>query len=115
MDVFLYVVNIDHSQYSAHNGRPVKSLSFGAELWHLGQSRKRFHLRFICCFGAWIQQGLTSEERKSILHAVADALLANEAKIKVENDADVELARKSGISNALIGRLTIKPGKVRFC
>ena len=61
------------------------------------------------------KQALTSEERKSILHAVADALLANEDKIKAENDADVELAQASGISKALIGRLTIKTGKVTFC
>lgn len=45
---------------------------------------------------------------------VADALLANEAKIKTENNADVELAQTSGISKSLIDRLTIKPGKVRF-
>ncbi|XP_024369145.1 delta-1-pyrroline-5-carboxylate synthase 1 [Physcomitrium patens] len=57
-------------------------------------------------------QGLTSEERKSILHAVADALLANEAIIKAENDADVELAQMTGVSKALVGRLTIKPGKI---
>nr|AUF72249.1 aldehyde dehydrogenase 18B1 [Syntrichia caninervis] len=57
-------------------------------------------------------QGLTSEERTSILHAVADALLANEAKIKAENDADVEIAQQNGISKSLIGRLTIKPGKI---
>lgn len=46
---------------------------------------------------------------------MADALLANEATIKAENDADVDLAEMSGISKSLIGRLTIKPGKVRFC
>jgi len=63
----------------------------------------------------WNEQGLTSEERNSILHVVADALLANEAKIKAENNADVELAQTSGISKSLIDRLTIKPGKVRFC
>jgi delta-1-pyrroline-5-carboxylate synthetase len=57
-------------------------------------------------------QGLTSEERSSILHAVADALLANEAKIKDENNRDVELAQMSGISKSLIDRLTIKPGKI---
>ncbi len=43
---------------------------------------------------------------------VSDALVANEARIKIENDADVEAAQQSGIAKSLIGRLTIKPGKV---
>jgi len=72
-------------------------------------------VNFTFCFGGWSEQSLTSEERYSILHVVADALLANEAKIKAENNADVEFAQSSGISRSLIDRLTIKPGKVRFC
>lgn len=71
-------------------------------------------MTFVFRFGVQNQQGLTSEERKSILHMVADALLANENIIKAENDADVELAQMTGVSKALVGRLTIKPGKVRF-
>lgn len=43
---------------------------------------------------------------------VAEALVANEARIKAENEADVEAAQLSGIAKSLIGRLTIKPGKV---
>lgn len=42
-------------------------------------------------------------------------MLANEAKIKAENNVDVELAQTTGISKSLIDRLTIKSGKVRFC
>jgi delta-1-pyrroline-5-carboxylate synthetase len=57
-------------------------------------------------------QGLSSEERKKILLTVSDALVANEARIKIENDADVEAAQLSGIAKSLIGRLTIKPGKI---
>jgi delta-1-pyrroline-5-carboxylate synthetase len=57
-------------------------------------------------------QSLSSEERKKILLTVSDALVANEARIKIENDADVEAAQMSGIAKSLIGRLTIKPGKV---
>ena len=59
-------------------------------------------------------QGLSSEERKQILYIVADALLANEAKIRAENEADVEIAQMSGTAKSLIGRLTMKPGKVSF-
>lgn len=43
---------------------------------------------------------------------MADALIANEARIRAENDADLDFAQISGIAKALIGRLTIKPGKV---
>lgn len=43
---------------------------------------------------------------------MADALLANEAKIRAENEADVEMAQMSGTAKSLIGRLTMKPGKV---
>ncbi|CAM6047290.1 unnamed protein product [Sphagnum compactum] len=57
-------------------------------------------------------QSLSSEERKKILLTVSDALVANEARIKIENDADVEAAQLSGIAKSLIGRLTIKPGKI---
>ena len=73
-------------------------------------SREIYMLLWCLC-----KQALTSEDRKSILDAVADALVANEDQIMAENDADVELAQASGISKALIGRLTIKPGKVTIC
>jgi len=62
--------------------------------------------------GGGILQSLSSEERKQILLTVAEALVANEARIKAENEADVEAAQLSGIAKSLIGRLTIKPGKV---
>jgi delta-1-pyrroline-5-carboxylate synthetase len=62
--------------------------------------------------GGGILQSLSSEERKQILLTVAEALVANEARIKTENEADVEAAQLSGIAKSLIGRLTIKPGKV---
>ncbi|KAJ3704156.1 hypothetical protein LUZ61_007861 [Rhynchospora tenuis] len=57
-------------------------------------------------------QSISSEERKKILLDIADALVANEAKIRAENEADVAAARKAGYEKALISRLTLKPGKI---
>ncbi|XP_078179059.1 delta-1-pyrroline-5-carboxylate synthase 1-like isoform X2 [Carex rostrata] len=57
-------------------------------------------------------QSISSEERKKILLDVADALEANEAKIRAENEADVAVAQEAGYEKALISRLTLKPGKI---
>jgi len=57
-------------------------------------------------------QSLSSEERQQILLRVAEALVVNEERINAENEADVEAAQLNGIGKSLIGRLTIKPGKV---
>jgi len=57
-------------------------------------------------------QGLSSDDRKKILHDVANALEANEDLIRVENEADVCVAQQIGIPKSMISRLTLKPGKV---
>jgi len=57
-------------------------------------------------------QSLSSEERQQILLRVAEALVVNEERINAENEADVEAAQLNGIAKSLIGRLTIKPGKI---
>jgi hypothetical protein len=62
--------------------------------------------------GWWVLQSLSSEERQQILLRVAEALVVNEERINAENEADVEAAQLNGIAKSLIGRLTIKPGKV---
>lgn len=62
--------------------------------------------------GWWVLQSLSSEERQQILLRVAEALVVNEERINAENEADVEAAQLNGIAKSLVGRLTIKPGKV---
>ncbi|KAK9683354.1 hypothetical protein RND81_10G134400 [Saponaria officinalis] len=57
-------------------------------------------------------QALTSQERKKILLDIADALEANEALIKSENDADVAAAELAGYDQSLLARLALKPGKI---
>jgi delta-1-pyrroline-5-carboxylate synthetase len=57
-------------------------------------------------------QSLSSEERQQILLRVAEALVVNEERINAENEADVDAAQLNGIAKSLIGRLTIKPGKI---
>ncbi|ERN08053.1 hypothetical protein AMTR_s00012p00263260 [Amborella trichopoda] len=57
-------------------------------------------------------QTLSSEERRKILLGIADALEANEALIKVENDADVIAAQQAGYEKSLVSRLTLRPGKI---
>lgn len=57
-------------------------------------------------------QGLSSDDRKKILHDVAHALEENEDLIRVENEADVCVAQQIGIPKSMISRLTLKPGKV---
>ncbi|KAL2614225.1 hypothetical protein R1flu_025917 [Riccia fluitans] len=57
-------------------------------------------------------QALSSTEWRQALLDVADALVANEALIIAENQADVEAAQTAKLSPSLLGRLTIKPGKI---
>ncbi|KAL2614202.1 hypothetical protein R1flu_025894 [Riccia fluitans] len=57
-------------------------------------------------------QALSSTERRQSLLAVADALVANEALIMAENQADLEAAHNTKLSPSLLARLTIKPGQI---
>uniref|UniRef100_A0A1J3GKF5 Delta-1-pyrroline-5-carboxylate synthase n=2 Tax=Noccaea caerulescens TaxID=107243 RepID=A0A1J3GKF5_NOCCA len=57
-------------------------------------------------------QALSSEDRKKILLDIADALEANEKKIKAENDLDVAAAQEAGYEESLVARLVMKPGKI---
>ncbi|KAK9913611.1 hypothetical protein M0R45_037421 [Rubus argutus] len=57
-------------------------------------------------------QAITSEERKKILLAIADAIEANARRINVENEADVSAAQQAGYEKSLISRLALKPGKI---
>jgi glutamate-5-semialdehyde dehydrogenase len=58
----------------------------------------------------------TTEERDAALHAVADALLANEERILAANEDDVaaaeELLAAGEYSQALVDRLKLSPGKL---
>lgn len=54
---------------------------------------------------------MTSEQRKRILLAIADAIEANAKRINVENEADVSAAQQAGYEKSLISRLALKPGK----
>jgi delta-1-pyrroline-5-carboxylate synthetase len=63
------------------------------------------------CFSSFLCS-LSSEERQQILLRVAEALVVNEERINAENEADVEAAQLNGIAKSLVGRLTIKPGKI---
>lgn len=58
-------------------------------------------------------QALSSEDRKQILHDIANALEVNEKTIKAENDLDVAAAQEAGYEESLVARLVMKPGKVR--
>ncbi|KAL5730577.1 Delta-1-pyrroline-5-carboxylate synthase [Ranunculus cassubicifolius] len=57
-------------------------------------------------------QSLSSEDRRKILLDIADALEANEKKIKKENEKDVVAAQQAGYDKSLIARLELKPGKI---
>ncbi|OIW01013.1 hypothetical protein TanjilG_14196 [Lupinus angustifolius] len=57
-------------------------------------------------------QVLSSEERKKILLAMADALEKNTSTITLENKADVADAETAGYEKSLISRLTLKPEKI---
>ncbi|KAK4270367.1 hypothetical protein QN277_023409 [Acacia crassicarpa] len=57
-------------------------------------------------------QALSSDERRKILLAIADALEANVSKIRHENEADVDEAELAGLEKPLVSRLTLKPEKI---
>ncbi|CAN6442843.1 unnamed protein product [Victoria cruziana] len=57
-------------------------------------------------------QALSSQDRKKILLDIADALEANAALIKTENEADVAAAEQAGYEKSLVSRLMLKPGKI---
>ncbi|KAK0592729.1 hypothetical protein LWI29_024305 [Acer saccharum] len=57
-------------------------------------------------------QAMSSQDRKKILLDIADALVANEELIKVENEADVAAAELAGYEKPLISRLALKSGKI---
>ncbi|XP_020252470.1 delta-1-pyrroline-5-carboxylate synthase-like isoform X2 [Asparagus officinalis] len=57
-------------------------------------------------------QSMSSEDRRTILLEIANALEANEKLIKIENEADVAVAQEAGYETSLISRLTLKPGKI---
>ena len=57
-------------------------------------------------------QALSSEDRKQILYAIADALEANEKTIRAENELDVATAQEAGLEESLVARLVMTPAKV---
>eukprot|EP00252_Welwitschia_mirabilis_P000165 TRINITY_DN1012_c0_g1_i2.p1 TRINITY_DN1012_c0_g1~~TRINITY_DN1012_c0_g1_i2.p1 ORF type:complete len:643 (+),score=120.68 TRINITY_DN1012_c0_g1_i2:423-2351(+) len=57
-------------------------------------------------------QSLSSEDRKDILNAVANALEANESKVLKENELDVSVAQQLHLSKSMVARLMLKPGKI---
>ncbi|KAK9154370.1 hypothetical protein Sjap_001850 [Stephania japonica] len=57
-------------------------------------------------------QALSSQDRRNILFAIADALEQNKNSIAVENEADVAAAEQAGYAKSLISRLALKPGKI---
>ena len=54
----------------------------------------------------------SAEARRGALRAAAVAIRDEEAAILEANAADMEAARKSGLSNALLDRLALDPGRV---
>lgn len=55
---------------------------------------------------------LPAERKNRALHAMADALLAAESHILAANAADVAAARTTGLSGAMIDRLTLNPARL---
>ena len=54
---------------------------------------------------------LTSEEKNAALNAMADALLAREARILTANAQDLEAARGT-VSDVMLDRLALNPGRI---
>ncbi|WP_336671543.1 glutamate-5-semialdehyde dehydrogenase [Tsukamurella sp. USMM236] len=55
---------------------------------------------------------LTTEQKNAVLHAAADALLANKGRILAANAEDVERARAAGTEESLIDRLALNEARV---
>ena len=54
----------------------------------------------------------TTEQKNAALHAIADALLAQQDPILAENAADLQAARERGTSGALLDRLALDPKRI---
>jgi len=59
-----------------------------------------------------ILQGLTSEQRKEIIIAVADSIKKRQAEILEENQKDIKIAESQSISRSLISRLKLTTQKI---
>src|SRR6185437_1780613 len=55
---------------------------------------------------------LSPDQKKSALEAMADALAAASKDILFHNEIDVEAAKESGLSGAMIDRLSLSPGSL---
>lgn len=58
-------------------------------------------------------QAVGADGRRRILHAMADALLANQADILAANAVDIEFAAASDMSDVLRARLVLSEAKLR--
>ncbi|XP_057836057.1 delta-1-pyrroline-5-carboxylate synthase isoform X2 [Cryptomeria japonica] len=85
-----------------------------AHLWHSVQIKEHSARKMAVSArdASRVLQGFSSVDRRKILLDVADALEANEECIRKENEIDVYIAKETRISEALISRLTLKPGKI---
>ncbi|SLM29075.1 gamma-glutamylphosphate reductase [Desulfamplus magnetovallimortis] len=54
----------------------------------------------------------STEQKNSALNTIAETLMERETEIKKENEKDLEAARASGLSSAMIDRLTISSGTI---
>lgn len=52
------------------------------------------------------------EARTAALEAVADALVANEAKLLAANERDLDEARSKGMAEAMLDRLSLSPSRI---
>ena len=55
---------------------------------------------------------LSAEKRNRCLIAMADAILSAEDEILRANQQDVENGKKTGLSSAMLDRLTLNPGRI---
>lgn len=56
---------------------------------------------------------LSNVQKNKILVAMAEALLQHEDTILAANNKDVEAGKKSGLTNALVDRLTLTPARIK--
>jgi glutamate-5-semialdehyde dehydrogenase len=75
-----------------------------ARLQQIGRDARRASLRLA---------SFSAEEKSRILHTIADGLDSDRNLIQSENHIDVEEARKNGISEALVDRLTLNDQRYR--
>ena len=55
---------------------------------------------------------MTSAQKDNMLFAMADALSQNVKEILFHNEIDVQAAKETGMSEALIDRLTLNPARI---